>query len=38
MSKKTDKFLKYIDVKAKILPATLRNEAGIIGAALSVYS
>jgi len=36
MSKRTDKFLKYIDVNAKILPATLRNEAGIIGAALSV--
>jgi polyphosphate glucokinase len=36
MSKKTDKFIKHLDVRAKVLPATLKNEAGIIGAALSV--
>ncbi len=36
MSKKTNKFLKYIDVRAKVLPASFKNEAGIIGAALAV--
>jgi len=34
-SKKTDKFLKYLDIHAEILPAQLRNEAGIVGAALA---
>jgi polyphosphate glucokinase len=35
LSKKTEKYLEYIDVKAKVLPAKLKNEAGIIGAALA---
>ena len=34
-SKKYDKYKKYLDVQAEILPAQLLNEAGIIGAALS---
>jgi len=33
VSKKHDKFLKYIDVRAEVIPAELLNEAGIIGAA-----
>jgi polyphosphate glucokinase len=35
MSKKTEKILKYIDINTKILPAALKNNAGIIGAALA---
>ncbi len=34
VSKKHEKFLHYIDVRAQVVPARLRNEAGIIGAAL----
>ena len=33
-SKKTDKFTGYIDIKAKLIPAKLLNNAGIIGAAV----
>jgi polyphosphate glucokinase len=33
VSKKHDKFLKYIAVRAEVVPAKLLNEAGIIGAA-----
>ncbi len=33
VSKKHDKFLKYIIVRAEVIPAVLLNEAGIIGAA-----
>lgn len=33
-SKKTDKFLKYLTIDSEIVPAQLRNYAGIIGAAL----
>lgn len=33
ISKKHDKFLKYIKVRAEVVPAELLNEAGIIGAA-----
>lgn len=33
VSKKADRFLRYVDVNAEIVPAALRNEAGIIGAA-----
>ena len=33
ISKKHNKFLKYIKVRAEVVPAKLRNEAGIIGAA-----
>jgi polyphosphate glucokinase len=35
VSKKHDKFLKYIKTRAKIVPAELRNEAGIVGAAMT---
>lgn len=35
-SKKADKYFKFLDIKTKIIPAKLLNEAGIIGAALSV--
>ncbi|MCA9971835.1 MAG: ROK family protein [Anaerolineales bacterium] len=38
VSKKHHKFLKYIDVRAQVVPAELRNEAGIIGAALAAES
>jgi polyphosphate glucokinase len=34
VSKKADHFLPLIDVKTKIIPAQLRNAAGIVGAAL----
>ncbi len=33
VSKKHEKFLPYIDVRAEVVPAELLNEAGIIGAA-----
>ncbi len=35
-SKKYEKFFKFLDVKAKVVPAATLNEAGIIGAALAV--
>lgn len=35
VSKKHDKFFEYVDVKCGLVPAELRNEAGIIGAALA---
>jgi polyphosphate glucokinase len=35
-SKKYNKFLKYLTVKAEVVPAATLNEAGIIGAALAV--
>ncbi len=35
VSKKDDKFLEHLDTRAKVVPATLLNEAGIIGAALA---
>jgi polyphosphate glucokinase len=35
-SKKYDKFIKHITVNAEVVPAATLNEAGIIGAALSV--
>jgi polyphosphate glucokinase len=34
-SKKVEKFLPYLTTRAKVVPALLRNEAGIIGAALA---
>ena len=34
-SKRIDKFLDHLSVKAKVVPAQLKNEAGIIGAALA---
>ena len=33
VSRKSDKFLPLLDLRTEIVPATLRNEAGIIGAA-----
>lgn len=35
VSKKHDKFVPFLRVKAKVVPAQLRNEAGIVGAALA---
>ncbi len=35
ISKKHDKFLKYLKLQAEVVPAELRNEAGIIGAAMA---
>ena len=34
VSKKSDRFLPLLDLRTKIVPAALRNDAGIIGAAL----
>ena len=38
VSKKHPKFLPHIKTQAKIVPAQLRNEAGIVGAALAAGS
>lgn len=38
VSTKHEKFLKYIDVRAEVVPAELRNEAGIIGAAAAAIA
>lgn len=35
VSKKHEKFFKYLDLQTPIVPAELRNEAGIIGAAMA---
>lgn len=35
VSRKHEKFLPFIDVETEVVPAQLRNEAGIIGAALA---
>ncbi len=35
VSKKHEKFLKYIDVRAQVMPAQMLNRAGIVGAALA---
>jgi polyphosphate glucokinase len=34
ISKKTDKYLPHIDIRTPIVPAELKNGAGIVGAAL----
>ena len=34
VSKKADEFLPMVDISTEIVPATLRNRAGIVGAAL----
>lgn len=36
ISKKADKWLKYVRAQAKVVPAKMHNDAGIVGAALSV--
>jgi polyphosphate glucokinase len=38
ISKKFEKFSKYLDTRVEIVPAQLLNEAGIIGAALAANS
>jgi polyphosphate glucokinase len=35
VSKKSDKFLKYLRAQAKLVPAKMHNDAGIVGAALA---
>ena len=35
VSKKHDKFLHHLDVASDITPAQMRNEAGIVGAAIA---
>ncbi|MBE2225517.1 MAG: ROK family protein [Anaerolineae bacterium] len=35
ISKKHKKYLKYLDLQAEVVPAKLRNEAGIVGAAMA---
>ncbi len=37
VSKKATKYLKYIDVRAEVQPAILRNKAGVVGAAMAAY-
>jgi polyphosphate glucokinase len=37
VSKNHDKFIPLLTVKARVVPARLRNEAGIIGAAMSAH-
>lgn len=36
VSKKSDKFMEFIQLDTRLVPAELRNEAGIVGAALAV--
>ncbi|MCL4262846.1 MAG: ROK family protein [Anaerolineae bacterium] len=38
VSKKHDKFFPYIQTRAKLVPAELRNEAGIVGAAVTAVA
>jgi polyphosphate glucokinase len=38
ISKKHDKFFPYLSVKTRTVPAQLRNEAGIVGAALAAQN
>ena len=35
VSKKSEKFMRYIRAKARVVPARLHNDAGIVGAALT---
>lgn len=35
ISKKSDKFLKYLRAQAKVVPAKMHNDAGIVGAAMA---
>ena len=35
VSKKSEKFFKYLRARAKVVPARLHNDAGIVGAALA---
>jgi polyphosphate glucokinase len=38
VSKKYEKFIQHLTVKAQVVPAELKNEAGIVGAALAARS
>jgi polyphosphate glucokinase len=38
VSRKADKWLPYITADTEVVPATLTNEAGIVGASLVVVS
>jgi polyphosphate glucokinase len=38
VSKKSKRFFPYLTVQAKVVPAQLLNEAGIVGAALAAQS
>ncbi|RMD56069.1 MAG: ROK family protein, partial [Candidatus Thermofonsia bacterium] len=38
VSKKAEKFLPYLNTRARVVPAKLRNEAGIVGAAVAAAS
>ncbi|MCA9958435.1 MAG: ROK family protein [Chloroflexota bacterium] len=38
VSKKHAKFLPYLDLRARVTPAVLRNEAGIVGAAVAAIT
>lgn len=37
VSKKYEKFAKYLETKAELVPARLQNDAGIVGAALAAH-
>ena len=37
LSKKTDSYLHLLQTRAKIIPASLKNDAGIIGASVFAY-
>ncbi len=37
VSKKHEKFIPHLTVRAKVVPAKLRNEAGIVGVAMAAY-
>lgn len=38
VSKKSERFIPYLTVQAKVVPAQLQNEAGIVGAAMAARS
>jgi polyphosphate glucokinase len=35
VSKKADKFLPFVQVRTRVVPAALQNEAGMVGAAVA---
>jgi polyphosphate glucokinase len=37
VSKKHKKYFKYLDLKTPVIPAQMRNQAGIVGAAMAAY-
>ena len=38
ISKKHEKFFKYIETRSPLVPATMRNQAGIVGAAMAAHA